>query len=139
MAEKKMPYYNRELSWMDFNARVLEEALRKDNPLMERLRFLAITGSNLDEFFMVRVAGVKDQVNANYKQKGNTFDLTPQELLPLLEEKTHRFMERQYSCLHRSIDPMLEKQGIRFLGLRIWTRSKRHICPAIFKRSSSPC
>ena len=85
MAEKKMPYYNRELSWMDFNARVLEEALRKDNPLMERLRFLAITGSNLDEFFMVRVAGVKDQVNANYKQKGNTFDLTPQELLPLLE------------------------------------------------------
>ena len=72
MAEKKMPYYNRELSWMDFNARVLEEALRKDNPLMERLRFLAITGSNLDEFFMVRVAGVKDQVNANYKQKGNT-------------------------------------------------------------------
>ena len=117
MAEKKMPYYNRELSWMDFNARVLEEALRKDNPLMERLRFLAITGSNLDEFFMVRVAGVKDQVNANYKQKGNTFDLTPQELLPLLEEKTHRFMERQYSCLHRSIVPMLEKQGIRFLGI----------------------
>ena len=51
MADKKMPYYNRELSWMDFNARCLEEALRKDNPLMERLRFLAITGSNLDEFF----------------------------------------------------------------------------------------
>ena len=50
MADKKMPYYNRELSWMDFNARCLEEALRKDNPLMERLRFLAITGSNLDEF-----------------------------------------------------------------------------------------
>ena len=82
MAEKKMPYYNRELSWMDFNARVLEEALRKDNPLMERLRFLAITGSNLDEFFMVRVAGVKDQVNANYKQKGNTFDLTPKSCCP---------------------------------------------------------
>ena len=71
MADKKMPYYNRELSWMDFNARCLEEALRKDNPLMERLRFLAITGSNLDEFFMVRVAGVKDQVNSGYKQKGN--------------------------------------------------------------------
>ena len=52
MADKKMPYYNRELSWMDFNARVLEEATKKENPLMERLRFLAITGSNLDEFFM---------------------------------------------------------------------------------------
>ena len=103
MAEKRMPYYNRELSWMDFNARVLEEATKKENPLMERLRFLAITGSNLDEFFMVRVAGVKAQVNSKYKQKGNDFDLTPQELLPLLEEKTHRFMERQYSCLHLSL------------------------------------
>ena len=48
MAEKRMPYYNRELSWMDFNARVLEEATKKENPLMERLRFLAITGSNLE-------------------------------------------------------------------------------------------
>lgn len=115
MADKKMPYYNRELSWMDFNARVLEEATKKENPLMERLRFLAITGSNLDEFFMVRVAGVKAQVNSGYKPK-ESFDLTPQELLTALEEKTHHFMERQYSCLHRSILPALERSGIRFLS-----------------------
>ncbi|MCI9115282.1 MAG: RNA degradosome polyphosphate kinase [Acutalibacter sp.] len=115
MADKKMPYYNRELSWMDFNARVLEEATKRENPLMERLRFLAITGSNLDEFFMVRVAGVKAQVNSGYKPK-DTFDLTPQELLKELEEKTHVFMEKQYSCLSRSIVPALEKQGIRFLS-----------------------
>lgn len=115
MADKKMPYYNRELSWMDFNARVLEEATRKENPLMERLRFLAITGSNLDEFFMVRVAGVKAQVNSNYKPK-NSFDLAPEELLHELEEKAHRFMEKQYSCLHRSIIPALDRENIRFVS-----------------------
>lgn len=115
MADKKMPYYNRELSWMDFNARVLEEATKKSNPLMERLRFLAITGSNLDEFFMVRVAGVKAQVNSNYKKK-LSFDLSPEELLKALEEKTHQFMEKQYSCLHRSIVPALKQQGIQFLS-----------------------
>ena len=79
MAEKQIPSYNRELSWMDFNARVLEEALKKENPLMERLRFLAITGSNLDEFFMVRVAGVKAQVNSNYKSRDPS-DLSPEAL-----------------------------------------------------------
>ena len=71
--------------------------------------------ANLDEFFMVRVAGVKAQVNSGYKPK-DTFDLTPQELLKELEEKTHVFMEKQYSCLSRSIVPALEKQGIRFLS-----------------------
>ena len=138
MADKKMPYYNRELSWMDFNARCLEEALRKDNPLMERLRFLAITGSNLDEFFMVRVAGVKDQVNSGYKQKGNSFDLTPQELLPLLEEKTHRFMERQYSCLHRSIMPALEKQGVRFLSVEEMDKEQKAYLSQYFQKVLFP-
>lgn len=114
MADKKLPYYNRELSWMDFNARVLEEALKKENPLMERLRFLAITGSNLDEFFMVRVAGVKAQVNSGYKPK-TSFDLAPAALLKELEDKTHKFMEKQYSCLHRSILPALAQKNISFL------------------------
>ena len=112
---KKKFYYNRELSWMDFNARVLEEAQKKDNPIMERLRFLAITGSNLDEFFMVRVAGVKSQVASGYT-KADDSGLTPKELLTALEEKTHAFMEKQYSCLYRSILPALKKQAdIEFL------------------------
>ena len=115
MADKKMPYYNRELSWMDFNARVLEEATKRENPLMERLRFLAITGSNLDEFFMVRVAGVKAQVNSGYTTP-DVSGLTPEKLLAQLTEKIHVFMEKQYSCLSRSIVPALEKQGIRFLS-----------------------
>ena len=138
MADKKMPYYNRELSWMDFNARVLEEATKKENPLMERLRFLAITGSNLDEFFMVRVAGVKAQVKSNYKRKGNDFDLTPQELLPLLEEKTHHFMERQYSCFHRSILPALEKNGIRFLSVEDMSKEQKDYLSLYFQKVLFP-
>ena len=99
MSDKKNYYYNRELSWMDFNARVLEEAQKKDNPLMERLRFLAITGSNLDEFFMVRVAGVKSQIASNYTKPDDS-GMTPKELLSALDKKTHAFMEKQYSCLY---------------------------------------
>lgn len=137
MAEKKFPYYNRELSWMDFNARVLEEAARKDNPLMERLRFLAITGSNLDEFFMVRVAGVKAQVNSNYKPK-DPIDLSPEELLHELEEKTHRFMEKQYSCLHRSIAPVLAKEGIRFLSCAEMEPEQLSYISEYFKRILFP-
>ena len=110
----QVPYHNRELSWMDFNARVLEEALKKENPLMERLRFLAITGSNLDEFFMVRVAGVKAQINSGYK-KADESGLTPEKLIVQLEDKIHAFMERQYSCLYRSITPVLKKNNIFFL------------------------
>ena len=110
MSDKKNYYYNRELSWMDFNARVLEEAQKKDNPLMERLRFLAITGSNLDEFFMVRVAGVKSQVASNYTKPDDS-GMTPKELLSALDKKTHAFMEKQYSCLYRSILPVLKKQA----------------------------
>lgn len=117
MAEKRTPpypYNNRELSWMEFNSRVLEEAMKKENPIMERIRFLAITGSNLDEFIMVRVAGVKAQVNSGYKRKDES-DLTPSALLTALEQNIRAFMDRQYSCLHRSILPILKKQGIQFL------------------------
>ena len=108
------PYINRELSWMDFNYRVLEEAFRKENPAMERMRFLGITASNLDEFFMVRVAGVEEQVDSRYFSRDPS-GLSPLELLPILSQKIHAFVEKQYSCFSRSIFPVLKKNGIRFL------------------------
>lgn len=111
---QSFPYINRELSWLDFNTRVLDEALEKENPLMERLRFLAISESNLDEFFMVRVAGVKAQVLSDYTTT-DVSGFTPQKLLESLQKKIHQFTEKQYSCLHRSIIPALKKQNINFL------------------------
>ena len=82
----RIPYVNRELSWLDFNGRVLEEAFEKENPIMERIRFLAITASNLDEFFMVRVAGVMEQVRSKYTAP-DLSGLTPQALLDKLREQ----------------------------------------------------
>ena len=139
MADKKMPYYNRELSWMDFNARCLEEALRKDNPLMERLRFLAITGSNLDEFFMVRVAGVKDQVNSGYKQKGNSFDLTPRSCcLCWRKRPTVLWSGSTPACTAPSCRPWRNRACGSSLWRR-WTRSRRPISPSTSRRCSSLC
>lgn len=113
----KYPYNNRELSWMDFNGRVLEEAFEKDNPIMERINFLSITASNLDEFFMVRVAGVMEQIHSKYTEP-DVSGLTPQELMARLTEKIHTFTEKQYSCLHRSIVPALKRNNISFLTIR---------------------
>ena len=93
--ENKYPYHNRELSWLDFNFRVLEEAFEKENPIMERLNFLSITASNLDEFFMVRVAGVMEQIYSKYTKPDDS-GLTPQELMAQLSEKIHSFAEKQY-------------------------------------------
>jgi polyphosphate kinase len=109
-----VPYINRELSWVDFNYRVLEEAFRKENPIMERMRFLGITASNLDEFFMVRVAGVEEQVDSHYFGQDHS-GLSPMELLPILSKKIHGLAEKQYSCYTRSVLPALKKKGIRFL------------------------
>lgn len=111
-----MPYNNRELSWIDFNKRVLEEATKKDNPIMERCNFLSITASNLDEFFMVRVAGVLDQIHHGVKSK-DASGLTPSEVMSRLSEKIHEFAKKQYSCYNRSIIPSLRANGITFKNI----------------------
>lgn len=108
-------YINRELSWLSFNERVLEEAVDTSNPLFERLKFVAIASSNLDEFFMVRVAGLKDQVKAGFNKPENKAGMTPKEQLSAISIRTHAMVKRMYEVLNDFIFPALEKEGIRFL------------------------
>ena len=104
-------YSNRELSWILFNHRVLSEARDKSNPLFERLKFLSITASNLDEFFMVRVASLKDMVNAGYSKK-DIAGMTAQEQLERIDQAIHELVSLQYSTYNRSLLPLLEKNGL---------------------------
>ena len=108
-------YVNRELSWLEFNYRVLSEARDKTLPLFERLKFLSITASNLDEFYMVRVASLKDMVHAKYT-KPDIAGLTPQEQLDKISEKTHQLVEMQYSTYNRSLLPTLRSNGLRMVA-----------------------
>ena len=137
MMETKTNLLDRELSWLDFNARVLEEAYEKENPLMERMRFLAITASNLDEFTMVRVAGVMDMAESK-RSKISPAGMTAEELLPLLDRKIRDFVERQYSCLSRSILPQLEKSGIRFVTAEQLTPQQKTHVDAYFNKVLFP-
>lgn len=115
--QKQIPYNNRELSWLDFNFRVLEEAFRKDNPVLERAKFLAISASNLDEFFMVRVAGIMAQISSGYKKK-DPAGLTPKQQLEKINEKTREFLNKQYQCYKKSLKPALVKKNIVFLEIK---------------------
>ncbi|MCL2199951.1 MAG: RNA degradosome polyphosphate kinase, partial [Defluviitaleaceae bacterium] len=104
-------YINRELSWLEFNERVLEEATDKTNPLMERLKFLAISASNMDEFFMVRVSSIMRAEEALPDASG----LTPAAQLAAISKRVKEMMAKQYNCLMRSLLPAMEKEGINFL------------------------
>ena len=104
-------YFNRELSWLQFDRRCLSEARSKENPLMERLNFLSITASNLDEFFMVRVASLQDMCKAGYSKK-DISGMTAGEQLEAIIQDTHDFVDMQYSTLNRQIIPALREEGI---------------------------
>lgn len=112
--DKPEYYYNREMSWLKFNERVLSEARDKTIPLFERIKFLSITASNLDEFFMIRVASLKDMVNANY-DKPDIAGLTPVEQLDMLNKATHELVNQQYSTYNRSLLTQLRQNGLRII------------------------
>lgn len=119
MAEKKELqsgelFTNREKSWLLFNKRVLSEARDKQLLLFERLKFLSITASNLDEFFMVRIGSLVDMVHAKYTKK-DIAGLTPKEQLAMLSKETHEFMALQYSTYNRMLLPLLKQNGLVFV------------------------
>lgn len=107
-------YVNRELSWIEFDYRVLSEARDKSLPLFERLKFLSITASNLDEFFMVRVASLKDMVHAKYT-KPDIAGMKPSEQLEKISKKTHELVALQYSTYNRSLLPSLKQNGLKVI------------------------
>jgi len=105
-------YLNRELSWLEFNRRVLEEALDESVPLLERLKFLAIFSSNLDEFFMVRVGGVQQKVQANIAQGSGADRTPPRAQLERIGQVIRELVETQYACLKKDLLPALQARGI---------------------------
>jgi polyphosphate kinase len=114
-AFKPQHFISRELSWLDFNHRVLEEALDSTNPLLERLKFLSIVSSNLDEFFEVRVAGLKQQIESEAVER-SVDGLTASETLRAVGKRVHQMVDDQYACWREQLRPALADNGIRFLS-----------------------
>lgn len=112
----KARFLNRELSWIEFNFRVLEQAEDPALPPLERLKFMAITATNADEFFMVRVGGLKQLQRAG-RTRPDPADLTPTEQLAAITIRMHEMVARQHACLRKGIEPLLRKGGIRRLGM----------------------
>src|SRR5436309_1928822 len=105
-------FINRELSWLEFNRRVLEEAQDATQPLIERVKFLTIFSSNLDEFFEIRVAGIKQQIESETSDVGPD-GLSPTETFNAIQRRVHELVETQYALWNNDLKPTLAKNGIR--------------------------
>ena len=127
---------NRELSWLDFNYRVLQEAQDKKNPLLERLKFLAITADNLDEFFMVRVAGLHAQILSGYTSL-DTSGMTAREQLKQVIKTTHNMAEKQMETF-KNLFSALEKEGINLLRHNMLSLEQKQQCSSYFNNIIKP-
>lgn len=130
-------YINRELSWLEFNNRVLEEAQDKDNPLLERLKFISIVSSNMDEFFMVRVASLRDQVLAGFT-KPDPSGLTPSQQIKKISQRVHNIVYNQSNCYNRSLLLGLKKQNIFFLKSKELNDYQREYIDSYFWKNIYP-
>ena len=130
-------FINRELSWLEFNERVLEEARDVENPTLERLSFLSITASNLDEFFMVRVASLRDLENAGYKKK-DPAGLDVSDQLAAIATRTHEMVKKQYSTLNRMLLPTLENYNVRLRRIDDLSERELTYCRDVFRRMIYP-
>jgi polyphosphate kinase len=134
---KQKLFTGRDHSWMQFNRRVLEEAEDPANPLLERVKFLAITGSNLDEYVEVRQAGLMQRIEDGYREPG--YDgLRPDESLAVLTAEIHSFVDAQYRCWNGQLLPELGKQGIRLLEWRDLDEEAKAFAQGYFQREVDP-
>src|SRR5580658_9237742 len=135
--QKQKLFNGRDYSWMQFNRRVLEEAEDATNPLLERVKFLAITGSNLDEYVEIRQAGLLQRMEDGYREPG--YDgLRPEESLGILTAEIHRFVAAQYQCWNNQLAPELRKQGIRLLTWNELSEDAANFARGYFQREVDP-
>ena len=132
-------YLNRELSWLEFNSRVLEEAADPTNPCLERIKFLSIVSSNLDEFFEIRVAGLQEQLYAGLEPQDFAADgLAPAEQLARIDQRVHHLVGEQYRLLHQELMGQLQQSGIEWLRLADLSASERAYVDRLFASSIYP-
>ncbi len=130
-------YINRELSLLEFNRRVLEQAKDERVPLLDRVRFLCISSTNLDEFFEVRVAGLKQKAGLGAKDSGPD-NMSAQETLKEISIRAHQLVDEQYRVLNEVMFPLLEQQDIRFIRRDDWTESQQQWLLNYFNESLQP-
>jgi polyphosphate kinase len=135
--QKQNLFNGRDYSWMQFNRRVLEEAEDAGNPLLERVKFLAITGSNLDEYVEIRQAGLMQRIEDGYREQG--YDgLRPDESLAVLTAEIHAFVAAQYRCWNELLLPQLRKEHIRLLAWTELSEEARTFAQSYFQREVDP-
>lgn len=131
-------YFDRDLSWLEFNERVLSEAETADTPLLEKLKFLAIFSSNLDEFFMVRVAGLKKMVEEDFQTAEPTDELSGEETLAAIRRRVIDLVERKYRCLSGVVLPGLRDQNVQIVSMGSLDPAQREFMQGYFAREVFP-